>query len=469
METRQIDSLSREDLEIVFRNPQGLVHEYFRDEKGDPLMLTSYQVDIVKRIINKKPHRNLLWASTRAGKSYAVAIGCILAGILRWGEKIRVIGPTSSHANIIMGYILGHIGDHPDIIKSITLRSGPTTVERARRELSRNRITFETGSEVSILTAGINTDGRQLLGWGGTIVVVDECEVIPPDIVRTKIMRMVGEEKEAMVLLIGNPVYKGFMYEMTRNDLWNSLRVGWEEAVKEGRISQEFIEERKQSLTDAEFAIWYEARYPEDSDNTLIRWEWIQEATDKEIDLGTHLFDCLGVDPAGMGDDLTVMTYIGRFDNGILVRDIQAWGKTEMIESSRIITQYVKDKNIPYVVVDDTGLGGMAGILRETLPSCAIVPINFTNRAETIERASNMKAEIYINLREFFRKGEICIPNHQVLRSQLNNLLVEGLATGKQRVDDGQTKSPDFSDSLALACWLKVAGEIEMGTVRFLR
>lgn len=470
----RLSGIESNRLEKSFTYPRELCNYFFRDElTNQPLIVTPMQEHIIKGILYRVPKRWMIWASTRYGKSLSIALGSILRCIFYPGEKVRIIAPTFQLSQIIKGYVDKHIVDHVDIINSLSI-SGDITRYKLNRELSRKRITFLNGSEISVLSAGISatgsaSSGRGVLGSGGSLIIVDEAESIPSQIINTHILRMAGERVDSQVILVSNPIFKGFMFENKDNSNWVTLRIGWETAVKEGRLSYGFVEERKASLTDAEFMMWYDALYPEDSDNTLIRWDWIKGAVNREIEWGNHLFDTVGIDPAGLGDDLTVMTHISRFSNGVIVRDIQSWGKKEMVDSGHIITDYVKRFKVPYVIVDDTGLGGLAGILRESLPEVAVVPVNFGGKAQTLDRASNMKAEIYLNLRDFFRKGEICIPSHRVLTSQLNNLLVEGLATGKQRVLDGQSKSPDFSDSLALACWLKVAGEIEMGTVRFLR
>lgn len=470
-----LESLSNEQLATCIQNPDILSEYFFRDEvTNEPLILTPSQTEIVRKIILKRPRRLMIWATTRYGKSLCVALGALLACMCSPAEKIRIIAPTTSLAKRIKTYVDAHVADHEDIIKCLGFDKGISEAKLSR-ELSKERITFSNGSEISIMSAGVSStndisSGRTLLGAGGSIIIVDECESIPSKLVNTHIMRMAGERPDSVVILISNPIYKGFMYEHMNDPSWETVCIDWETSVREGRLTREFIEDRKRNLTEAEFTMWYEARYPEDSDNTLIKWEWIQEATDKKFDTpGDFMFECVGIDPAGMGKDLTVMTHIQRFGNCVLVKDIHSWGKKELIESGHIIADYMKENKIMYATVDDTGLGGLAGILREMLPECAIVPINFGGNPTHEPRASNMKAELYLNLRRFFIDGEICIPNHNVLRNQLNNILVEGLPNGKQRIDDGQSKSPDFSDSLALACWLKVASEVEMGSFRVIR
>lgn len=469
-----ISHISNQDLERALLYPGELCNYFFVDEVSNkPLVITPMQEYIVKGILYKYPSRWMIWATTRYGKSLAIALGSILRCVFYPAEKVRLIAPTLNLAQVIKGYVDNHLTDNDDLIHSLSVSERGLTEYKLGRELSRKRITFINNSEISILSAGISTtgiySGRSVLGSGGSLIIVDEAESIPNNLINTHIMRMAGERVDSQVILVSNPIFKGFMHEHRFDPEWSTLRIDWRTAVNEGRLYQGFINERKKNLSDAEFIMWYEADYPEDTDDTLIRWDWIKDATNRKLELGNKLFEAVGVDPAGMGRDLTVLTHITRYSNAVVVNDIFSWGKTEMMESSHKVAGFIRDNKVGFACIDDTGLGGMASILRELVPECAIVPINFGGKPQSIDRASNMKAEIYLNLREFFKKGEIVIPNHQILRGQLNNLLVEGLPTGKQRVLDGQSKSPDFADSLALACWLKVASEVEMGSFRVIR
>lgn len=72
--------------------------------------------------------------------------------MLRPGEKIRLIGPTGDHAKIIMDYILNHLSDHETIVESLSATGGGS-VKDLSKELSKEKITFKNGSEISVLAA----------------------------------------------------------------------------------------------------------------------------------------------------------------------------------------------------------------------------------------------------------------------------------------------------------------------------
>ena len=456
-----LNNLPKEKIKFLLEHPRGIVKLYFKNADGSPLIITPNQERIVKALLFKRPDRLLIWATTRWGKSLAIALGAILAAALLPNEKIRIIAPTEQLAKVIMDYILLHILDHEDLTNSLTL-SAARTEERLRQQLSKERITFRNGSEISILSAGIGTEGRSLLGRGGTIIIVDEAESIPPELIKTRIMRMAGETPDSMVVCISNPVYRGFMFEMRNNDKWHKIKIDWKTAVKEGRISQAFIDEMKANLTPQEFKVWYEAEYPEDMDNTLIKWEWIERATKAKVPDGEVTLRLVGVDLAAMGRDLTVLVDMEQIGDFFNIKNILSWGKTEMAESAGKIINYMEQNGITKANVDDTGIGGLASLLREHNDEWHVQGINFGAGAIR-PNCMNMKAEIYYNLRKVFEDNKIRIPNHGTLKQQLNNLQMEFTSNGKIKINDGQSKSPDFADALALACYVRRHSELVLG------
>ncbi|MDD3493067.1 MAG: hypothetical protein PHZ19_06210 [Candidatus Thermoplasmatota archaeon] len=443
---------------------------YFKDEDGNPLCLTPSQEDIVRKIVMREPKRMMVWATTRWGKSLAIAIGALIAAITLPGEKIRIIAPTGNLARVIMDYILKHLTDTEEIVEMLAIGKF-STGERLKQQLSKERITFKNGSEISILPAGIGSEGRALLGRGGTIIIVDEAESVPEELIRTHVMRMAGETPDAMVVLVSNPIYRGFMYNHMDDDFWHKFRIGWETALAEGRLTREFIEEQRENLTEEEFLMWYEAKYPDDVTSTLIKREWIEQAVARYADVKKYTqpeMEIIGVDIAAMGEDLTVMTHMEKYEGMVVIRNVEYWGKTEISKSVGRIVNYAEKHDITHFVVDDTGLSGIASLLREHNEGWNVMGINFGGKSIS-KNCANKKAEIYYGLRKLFQDGEIMMPDIGILKQQLNNLMVEFTVTGKVQVRDGQTKSPDFADSLALACYMRPIAEIGMDRVKIFR
>ena len=471
MMQRSIDLWSSSEMAWMLQHPYHLCRYLFVDHRtGGPLEITPTQEDIIRAILLKQHDNLLVYAVTRWGKSLSIALGCLLRAMLFPGEVIPLIGPTQPLSQVLMEHILTHIGDHPDIVSSLALSHRTSNIQRLREQMAKHHITFTTGSEIRILTAGINVGGRTLLGRGGGVVVVDEAEQIPTDIVKNFIIRM-GEESRGeppMFIYITNPIRKGFMYEHRGDPDYTVMRIDWRVAVREGRLSPGKVEKARREMLPEEFRAWYEADYPDDTQRTLIRRDWILEAENRQADRDDEVLeDVVGVAPAGRGADLAVLTHIRRFRSGFIRQlRILEWPSCEIPELSRAVERYMEEQGIQHVIVDDTGLNSLTALLRERHPGWLVEGINFGERSYE-DNLKNMKAEIYMNLRSCFKDGKIGILRYPPLRGQLNNLQYEITADrGRIRVVDGQAKSPDHADALALACYARGSAEVGLGSVR---
>ena len=69
------------------------------------------------------------------------------------------------------------------------------------------------------------------------------------------------------------------------------------------------------------------------------------------------------------------------------------------------------------------------------------------------KRFSNRKAEQFFRLRDLFEEGLISIPQHQVLFTELMIMKWELTSSGKIRILDPESKSPDYADALVYFIW----------------
>ena len=75
-------------------------------------------------------------------------------------------------------------------------------------------------------------------------------------------------------------------------------------------------------------------------------------------------------------------------------------------------------------------------------------------------RFMNKKAQYFWYLRTLFEEGRISIPKNHNLIHQLTQMKFEKTAGEKVKIIDPEEKSPDFADSLYLACANASAGRI---------
>ena len=72
-----------------------------------------------------------------------VALAVLLRAVTM-PEKWLIVAPSEKKAKIIMGYIIEHTFDSPLFYKQLEI---DTSLERVKRERSKNRLTFKGGGK----------------------------------------------------------------------------------------------------------------------------------------------------------------------------------------------------------------------------------------------------------------------------------------------------------------------------------
>lgn len=444
-------------LKIMLEDIRLLARLLFKNPEGGPMEIAPYQEEIMKTILYGTHEKNLCWATTRAGKSNAVGMAIAALGAFRPGRKIRIIAPTENHTRIIMDYVIKHIFDSQLISGQLDVPTGMGK-DRLRREMNKRHFSFKNGTDVRVLTASIANEGRTLVGEGATDVFGDEVELIPAEIIRTKVMRMTGSCPDPLYFFISNPLAKGYMFDQMKNPEWRQLRYDWRDAVAAGRISEKFVAERKIDMTPIEFTIWYESKYPEDYENTLIHWDWIMRAIDAKLpEEKSEPVISIGADIAAgrVGGDSTVVTVVEERNGFFSVKEIAELREKDTMKAVGLIKSLDMKWKADRIIVDDVGVGtGVTDRLREldiAHKTQAFIAGASPENEESKKRFLNRKAEQCFRLRTIFEEGRISIPRNNTLIEQLNAWLIEIMgSTGKNRIIDPE-KSPDFADSLMLA------------------
>jgi len=244
-----------------------LVKSLYKDDRGEPLKLTPYQLKIFETIFYKKHPYNLIIAFTRYGKSFVSALAVLTRCIL-YPEKWAIVAPTERHAKIILGYIIEHIFDHEFIISKLQLEEGES-LERLRRERSKRRITFKLFkenkySEVFILSAHSEKENplRSLLGFGASNIVLDESSLIE-DETYAGVLRMLGDSLNPFLIELGNPLKRNHFWQAFNDPKFNKIVIDYKIGLEEGRITKEQVELMKNQPF---FDVLYECKFPVESE-----------------------------------------------------------------------------------------------------------------------------------------------------------------------------------------------------------
>ena len=220
------------------------------------------------------------------------------------------------------------------------------------------------------------------------------------------------------------------------------------------------------------------AEFPQEGDDTLIGLNLVVAAIAKiwEDDKikSWNRRNCIGVDVARFGGDTTTATAM---NNHRMLAQRRHNGKDLMATCGMVIDLFNEmgfAKEFDLIAIDDTGLGGgVTDRLKEQ--GYSVLPVNFGSAPVYDTEKENLKAEIYWNMRQIFKDGDISILDVGKLAAQIPTIRYDFSSRGrlqivsKKKMKEEGMDSPDDADSLAIALWgIKHCGQtaIDIGTGR---
>lgn len=453
---------------------KGVCRKLFRNDRGEPLEITGYQAEIIATIFLKDPNRVVCAATTRAGKSLAVSLGIILLAVFVKGEKIRLIAPTLDHTKIVMGYVIQHIFDSEVCTEQLLSDMKGMGAERLKKELTKHKLTLKNGSEIMAITANLSGKGRSLMGWGGSCIIVDEGEQIDLEIMQNNVMRMLGDDANANIFIIGNPVQHGYMWEKSTDPNWKFMRIKWEDCVEAGRLTKDFVIERKQEMVSLAFRVMYDADWPPELEDQLFTQEDLENisrplAEDEKDLLKTKPEEKrLGCDIARFGMDFTVLQPAYKYGDVWFFPEPKVFEKKDLMGTVGEIVAWNKKEKFDRISIDDSGLGGGVTDRLKELPDVKRKVFAFIagesphkykrkltkKEEEENKQFLNKKAWQYRRFEGFARNGNTrIVPNvySSKLMNELRKMRYEFTSNGKLKIVDPEDKSPDFADAANIA------------------
>jgi len=432
-------------------------------------------VEIVRAIGWEESKRLVISCMTRYGKSFCVAIGILIYIFRNHNKRINVISPLISQSKIIRNYLSSFILES-DIFSSL-VDIAATGLDRLKSEVSKQRITFVNGCELTILSA--EGEGTRLMGHGGDLNVIDESCLLNYEVYRSKISRMLGDNSNSIMVEIGNPWHRNNqMWLHWTSPEWDNIHVDYKIALKEGRITKEFVEEQRKLLTKMEFQILYEANFPEDSEDSLFFYKYVKKATESDIQINTTTAKkIISCDVADKGSDKTVIMTGYGYEGYYYVKDIYSEDKSENMQVAGRIVDIHHRFGADIINIDTIGVGvGVVSRVREVLNKYEVI-INACHFGEGVgasgmqtrpgisqriidrrpeserKRFLNRKSEQYFRLKDLFEEKMISIPEHSDLIKELMAMGQEITSSGKTKIIDPEAGSPDFADALVYFIW----------------
>ncbi|HWY79519.1 MAG TPA: hypothetical protein VNW29_04115 [Candidatus Sulfotelmatobacter sp.] len=432
---------------------------------GNPAVFSPNQQKIFNLIVGQQYPRCQIIAPTQYGKSLTVALAILMRTALI-GDRFTILAPSEKKASIIMEYVIDHCFDSPLFLNRLELEPN-VTLDRLRRERSRNHLTFIGNGGVQILTLDARNSKRSIeaaLGFGGNRLILDESSLIDDPLYAT-VKRMLGgyKYKDTFLLEIGNPFYRNHFYRTWHDDNYNKIFIDYNVGLAEGRYSPEFIEEMR---NEAFFDVFYECRFPDE--DTIDSKGYRQLITTEELEatfVGTLEIDKnkrlkLGVDVAG-GGDYNVFTLRQGDQTWVESTNRSNDTMTNVNEVVRLIDEYTLTMNgekkrllLPEeVYIDDIGIGrGVTDRLIEMGYNINGISVGETPQDKT--KYKNVKAENYWLAQQWVKAGGKILKRNEWqqltwIKYKVSTDKVLQIEP-KQELKQRNGKSPDFAEAFML-------------------
>lgn len=440
--------LPQEEIELTRK----LVAQLYKNDQGQPLILTDGQCVIFDLIFRKRFKRNHLQTFTRYGKSLAVALA-VLTRVSTYPERWCIAAGNDKQAGIIMAYLIGHIFDNDYTRTRFLLEKGESE-EAIRRYKNKNKINFRLDG--GLLGEVFITNAKGAMGFGAPNVIEDEAALIP-DTEEALVMRMLGDQTENFLLKIGNPWDSGHFRASFEDPNYHKVVIDYRQGILEGRFTfEQEAEMRKKPFWD----VLYECKFP--ALDAMNEQGWIPLLTKDDIDRAMvdqaegFGMNRLGGDIAGGGKNFSVL--VQRQSNVARVV-VKTSNPDTMSFAETILTQRTALNLLNRdIFLDKVGIGrGVVDILTRNLEGIRGVNAGDKPEERFADLYVNLRAQMYWTLRTWILAGGKLLrhPDWYQLTKIKYRKKLEGMR-GKLQIMSKEdmlkegTESPDVADALAL-------------------
>ncbi len=449
-------------------------HDSAHKPKKDPHRKYKDPVDFVRVFLNEKPwqkqrqilnalrdHNRVAVRSCNAsGKTYTAALATIWWLMAHEEALVITTAPTQRQVKHTLWREIRDIYD-----RNKELIGGKLT--STRLELSNKRYAYGFSTNTAERFQGFHNEN--------ILIIIDEASGVR-EFVYDAILGLLTSGN-AKVLMIGNPSsLAGTYYDAFHKNRkhWKTVHIAADdtpniklnlEPSDPRYIRGGTTTEWAKSVLDlkgkrsASYQIRVQGEFPDEADDTLIPLHHIENAVDRLFeDLDQHEA-VMGLDVARFGDDQTVA--IVRRGNAVV--DLVSHRKSDLMNTTGRALEIGRNHDVKTINVDEVGLGSaVVDRIAELTKSKEVTGINAVGvnggkKAETSEKFSNLRAQMFDGLRQRFADGDISIPNDPELISQLASTTYSYNSRGqlqietKQQIRDSGRQSPDKADALALA------------------
>ena len=293
------------------------------------------------------------------------------------------------------------------------------------------------------------------------LIVIEEASGVE-DAAFDALLGSLTQEHNAMVM-VGNPTRSsGSFYHVTKNPTgrFTPMRIPalYDDGSLHPNVTREFIDvsEKKYGRESNFFRVYVQGLFPKHDEDSVIPWEWVNEAKEFEVPPSKDYVVVWGVDPAITGD----RTCICKRRGPVVSEAIIEWRGLETMQVAGRITQMYRDtdkRDRPVDICVDTigvGRGVYDRLIENGLPARDVAVSRVPSSKERFHR---LRDELWWLGREWFETRNVSIPDDDDLLKELTTPRYDTKGSGKIRVESKQefakrieASSPDKADAFLL-------------------
>lgn len=440
-----------------------LIKKFFKDKSGKPFQATETQINMFLDIYLMRVDRVAVLGMTRYGKSETVSMGILLRSLVY--KESFVIGANSKEiAQILMNKCIDHLSDNPIFERNLVLVDKSLTKKLKKKE-SKDEFTWINGGGIRTVTLGANTKKSEveaLIGEGTNRLILEEASAIPNNLVGMA-TRMLGDNPhDNFCLKLGNALYLSHFSDSCESKRYKVYRIHWKKALEEGRTTEEFVEEQRQSMTKRQFESMYECKFPDPEEIDAGGYFALFSRSDFTKKRKKHKGEkSLGFDPSeGSDENCAVVRSQTRAD---LVFNSHV---SDLMAQANIMINLLNEHEIDPAncFPDDTGVG--AGITDRAKEKGYYVQGVKWGSSSKDKRYANLKAENFFALQQWIAKGGY-IEDEETINELLTirwkkNSSEKIIIKSKQEYASEGIPSQNRADALALTFNQKTAPSIHV-------
>ncbi len=424
------------------------MHDCFRWPEGQKF--TSYQDEILGSLIDKR--RVAARGPRGLGKTAIAALAVLWFATTREGDETSdwKVPTTASSWRQLTRYLWPEIHKWAGRIRWDRIGR---EAYNARTELLVMSIQLKHGQ--AFAGASDNPETMEGAHADSLLYIFDEAKIIPNktfDAVEGAFSGAgAGSSLEAYALATSTPgVPVGRFYDICSGregtEHWTSFRVTFEDAVRAGRMTQEWADQMKAQWGEDSTLYRNQVRGEFASEDTdgVIPLAWIEAANERWQDWkeaggeSEGVITRIGADIARSGDDKTVFA----IRKSRVISELRRYAKQDTMATTGLLAGILKANPQAEAVVDVVGVGsGVVDRLREL--GLRVVPFNAGEKSLAFDRSGelgmlNKRAEAWWNLREMLEPNsneDLALPPDTKLMGDLTSPKWKATSGGRIQVE----------------------------------